>query len=261
MDSSQLNHEAAMIESSLFLEPEKNASAKQTGIKKDLKHILFLIYLYLLQGVPLGLAASIPFLLATRKVSYADQGTFTFAFYPFSIKLLWAPIVDSLFIKKFGRRKSWLIPIQLLIGIFMIVSANYCQFLVYNLQSKGDIIILTVIFTVFTFLAATQDIALDGWAISMLSKENVAWQSTCNGVGQTAGFFIGNISIIVFESSKFCNQYIRPFFNLPNQDYGIVSLQSKKKILFSLLGKNLIFFRVYVWIRLCFFVHFNYCFI
>lgn len=226
MDSSQLNHEAVMIESSLFLEPDKNQPKKQTGIKKDLKHIFFLIYLYLLQGVPLGLAASIPFILATRKVSYADQGTFSFVFYPFSIKLLWAPIVDSCFVHKFGRRKSWLIPVQLFIGLFMMVSASSCQSLAYNIQSKTDIIILTIIFTIFTFLAATQDIALDGWAISMLSKENVAWQSTCNGIGQTAGFFIGNISIIVFESSKFCNQYIRPFFNLPSQDYGIISLES-----------------------------------
>ncbi|RNA12214.1 acetyl-coenzyme A transporter 1 [Brachionus plicatilis] len=225
MDSSQLNHEAVMIESSLFLEPDKNAPSKHSGVKKDLKHIFFLIYLYLLQGVPLGLAASIPFLLATRKVSYADQGTFTFAFYPFSIKLLWAPIVDSCFFSRFGRRKSWLIPVQVLIGVFMIASANFAQSLAYNLNSKTDVVILTGIFTIFTFLAATQDIALDGWAISMLSKENVAWQSTCNGVGQTAGFFIGNISIIVFESAKFCNKYIRPFFNLPSQDSGIISLE------------------------------------
>jgi hypothetical protein len=33
-----------------------------------------------------------------------------------------------------------------------------------------DVIWLTVIFFFFTFLSATQDIAVDGWAISMLSK-------------------------------------------------------------------------------------------
>jgi hypothetical protein len=32
--------------------------------------------------------------------------------YPYSLKLLWSPIVDSLFSESFGRRKSWIIPIQ-----------------------------------------------------------------------------------------------------------------------------------------------------
>ena len=57
-------------------------------------------------GIPLGLTGSLPFILSSRKVSYSNQGTFSFAFWPFSLKLLWAPIVDSVFIKKIGRRKS-----------------------------------------------------------------------------------------------------------------------------------------------------------
>ena len=57
-------------------------------------------------------------------MSYADQGTFSFAFWPFSLKLLWAPIVDSIYSKRIGRRKSWLIPVQYAIGIFMICFAS-----------------------------------------------------------------------------------------------------------------------------------------
>jgi PAT family acetyl-CoA transporter-like MFS transporter 1 len=79
------------------------------------------------KGIPLGLTGSLPYILSSRKVSYADQGTFSFAFWPFSLKLLWAPIVDSLFIEKIGRRKSWLVPIQYLLGIFMILFANYTR--------------------------------------------------------------------------------------------------------------------------------------
>lgn len=170
MESTNINHEVVMIESSLFLKSTDINETKNLGIRKDLKKIFYLIYLYMLQGVPLGLAASIPIILASRKTSYSDQGTFTLVFYPFSVKLLWAPIVDSIYVNRFGRRKSWIMPVQLFIGVFMIASANYVQKLAYNIESKIDIIILTTIFTIFTFLAATQDIALDGWAISMLSK-------------------------------------------------------------------------------------------
>lgn len=93
--------------------------------RKDVHNIIFLMFLYFLQGVPLGLTGSLPFILSSRKVSYADQGTFSFAFWPFSLKLLWAPLVDSLYVKKFGRRKSWLVPMQYIMGIFMIVFADY----------------------------------------------------------------------------------------------------------------------------------------
>ena len=100
-------------------------SHKKGDWRKDFKNIALLTFLYLLQGLPLGLNSSLPYILSARKVSYADQGTFSFAFWPFSLKLLWAPLVDSIYVKKFGRRKSWLVPVQYLIGIFMFTFSNY----------------------------------------------------------------------------------------------------------------------------------------
>ena len=41
---------------------------------------------------PRGLAASIPLLLQERKTSYGSQAMFTLTAWPFSLKLLWAPI-------------------------------------------------------------------------------------------------------------------------------------------------------------------------
>jgi PAT family acetyl-CoA transporter-like MFS transporter 1 len=98
---------------------------KATNVRKDLHNIIFLMFLYFLQGIPLGLTGSLPFILGSRNVTYAQQGTFSFAFWPFSMKLLWAPVVDSVFIRKFGRRKSWLVPMQYIMGFFMIAFANY----------------------------------------------------------------------------------------------------------------------------------------
>jgi MFS transporter, PAT family, solute carrier family 33 (acetyl-CoA transportor), member 1 len=74
------------------------------------------------------------------------------------VKLLWAPIVDSIYFKKFGRRKTWLIPVQFLIGILMFSTANIAQKLIDQGQSKTDILILTIIFLIFNLLAATQGI-------------------------------------------------------------------------------------------------------
>ena len=105
--------------------------------RKDFKNIALLTFLYLLQGLPLGLNSSLPYILSARKVSYADQGTFSFAFWPFSLKLLWAPLVDSIYVKKFGRRKSWLVPVQYLIGIFMFTFSNYVNDLLEANKSES----------------------------------------------------------------------------------------------------------------------------
>ena len=68
----------------------------------------------------------------------------------------------------------------------------------------------------------------------IIIRENVSWQSQCNTVGQTAGFFVGFTLFIVLESTKFCNQYIRYFLSLPPQEFGLVTLKSNSLILNSL---------------------------
>lgn len=71
----------------------------------------------LLQGIPVGLAfGSIPFLLRS-KLSYSQIGLFSLCTYPYSLKLLWSPVVDSIFSPKLGRRKSWIVPIQTIVGL------------------------------------------------------------------------------------------------------------------------------------------------
>ena len=183
--------------------PEPNVEIKgQSGISGDERNIAILLFLYILQGIPLGLGAAIPLILTNRHVSYKEQAEFSFAYWPFSIKLLWAPIVDSLFITKFGRRKTWLVPVQYLIGITMLTLAKNVDYYLDggSDSSTPDVFTLTCMFFFLNFLAATQDIAVDGWALTMLQRHNVGYASTCNSVGQTAGYFIGYIGYMALES-------------------------------------------------------------
>merc|ERR1719433_2486099 len=66
--------------------------------------------------------------------------------------------------------------------------------------AEPNVTILTAMFFFLNFLAATQDIAVDGWALTMLQRHNVGYASTCNSVGQTAGYFIGYIGYMALES-------------------------------------------------------------
>jgi PAT family acetyl-CoA transporter-like MFS transporter 1 len=104
------------------------------------------------------------------------------------VKVLWSPIVDTVYFKKFGRRKSWLVPVQLLIGAFMIYLAQRVnEWMGDGIGQQPQIISLTVVFFMLWFLTATQDIAVDGWCLTMLERRNVGYAATCNAVGQTAG--------------------------------------------------------------------------
>ena len=39
-------------------------------------------------------------------------------------------------------------------------------------------------------------------------RENVGWASTCNSVGQTAGYFLGYVVFLALESKDFCVNYL-----------------------------------------------------
>lgn len=189
----------------------------------DRRNIALLLFLYTLQGIPLGMAASIPMFLQGRSVGYKQQAVFSLVYWPFSVKLLWAPIVDSLYITAVGRRKTWLVPVQYLLGLFMIAlsyNINYMLGTNDGNSSGVDIETLTIVFFILNFLAATQDIAVDGWALTILSKGKIGHASTCNSVGQTAGYFIGNVLFLALESKDFCNKYLR----FVPSDKGLVSI-------------------------------------
>lgn len=217
-DREMVDEEEALVQDS---DSEERHHKTRSGIRGELGSVCLLLFLYVLQGIPLGLAGSIPLIMQSKNVSYKDQAYFSFVFWPFSLKLLWAPLVDSVYVKRFGRRKSWLVPTQYLLGIFMLgLSFTVDSLLQISGPGGPDVITLTAVFFMLAFLAATQDIAVDGWALTMLSRENVGYASTCNSVGQTAGYFLGNVLFLALESADFCNKYLR----FEPQDQGIVTL-------------------------------------
>ena len=42
----------------------------------------------------------------------------------------------------------------------------------------------------------------------MFFREKVGYASTCNSVGQTAGFFLGYVVFLALESRDFCVNYL-----------------------------------------------------
>ena len=150
----------------------------------------------------MGLASSIPLLLQESGATYTDQSIFSLVSWPFSLKLLWAPVVDGFYHSAFGRRKSWLIPVQLLCGVMMVSSASAINDMLGGTTKRPDVPGLTTFFFILYFLMATQDIAVDGWAITMLSSRNIGWASTCNAIGQALGNVVSFILFMSLNSAE-----------------------------------------------------------
>lgn len=132
--------------------------------KQDRQNFLLLVLLYFLQGIPMGLATgSVPFLLKSH-LSYGQIGIYSLASYPYSLKLLWSPIVDAVWSPKLGRRKSWILPIQFLSGIGMIwLGSKAEQMMVAAGADNGaGVWNFTGWWFALVFMCATQDIAVDG---------------------------------------------------------------------------------------------------
>ena len=102
----------------------------------------------------------------------SEQARFSIVSYPFAFKLLWAPLVDSVYIPAFGRRKTWIVPAQAAIGLLLLVTGTRMEALLGDGEAPPDVGSLAVLFFIFYVLAATQDIAVDGLALTILSEKN-----------------------------------------------------------------------------------------
>lgn len=207
---------------SLEFETEQNDQPFVLGIsqlnKKDYANFWFLTILYLIQGIPVGLAfGSIPFLLKER-LSYTQVGFFTFASYPYSLKLLWSPVVDGFFIKGFGRRRSWIVPIQCFSSAVLLILSFQANAVIAD--AEQNLGYLTFVFGILVFGCATQDIAVDGWALTLLSHGALPYASTAQTIGINTGYFTSFTVFLALSSPEFANKFFR---STPGTD-GLVTL-------------------------------------
>ena len=72
-------------------------------------------------------ASSTAIAAEAARASYNANAIFALCSWPFSLKLLWAPIVDAVYFKRFGRRKSWLVPVQALAGLIMVGGSDFVE--------------------------------------------------------------------------------------------------------------------------------------
>ena len=64
----------------------------------------------------------------------ADMSFLTLLSLPFSFKFIWAPILDSYYIRSMGKRKTYIVIIQLIIAITLILITLNINSLINHLK-------------------------------------------------------------------------------------------------------------------------------
>jgi PAT family beta-lactamase induction signal transducer AmpG len=107
-------------------------------------------------GLPLLLTITVlQAWLSYNDISLATIGLMGLIGLPYSVKFLWAPLIDRFYVNYLGRRRFWLFLSQgcLVVGIFIL-----------GLQDPQISIRLIILSSLgITFFSATQDIAVDAY--------------------------------------------------------------------------------------------------
>lgn len=127
-----------------------------------------LLTLYFAQGLPAGfITQALPAILREYQVSLEMIGLSGMLLIPWALKFLWAPLVDKYFIAKWGRSRSWILPLQLLsaliVAIVGLIDPN-------QLSSPETLWAIYSLLFLLSLIGATHDVAADGLATRSLTR-------------------------------------------------------------------------------------------
>lgn len=119
-------------------------------------------------GLPILLVAgTLTARLATANIDIKTIGLFAYILMPYSLKFLWAPIVDAVDLpvlsRLLGRRRAWMLASQIAVGISLIAMAAGDPMTSLGLLAAAGFLM--------SFSAATQDIVIDAWRIESVPIE------------------------------------------------------------------------------------------
>jgi MFS family permease len=147
--------------------------------------------LYFVQGLPFGFQSKgLKLLLADDKAVPMTAVTLLgLLSLPWSFKPVWAPLVDRYGSARFGRRKSWIVPLMALLALTLAAAGltPYPELLV-------PLLAVVLLMNVF---ASMQDVPVDGLAVDLLADHELgagnAAQVSAYKIGMAVGgsIFIG----------------------------------------------------------------------
>jgi PAT family beta-lactamase induction signal transducer AmpG len=146
--------------------------------------VLIVVLLGFSAGLPLALSGeTLRVWLADRGVDLGTIGLLTLAGLPYTIKFLWAPVVDALHVpwltQRLGHRRGWLAASQLLLMAAIVFLGTRDPIAAPWMIGLGALLV--------AFASATQDIVIDAYRVESLPTDEQA----AGMAGYVAAYRIG----------------------------------------------------------------------
>jgi len=140
-------------------------------------------FLYLTEGIPNGFAMTAMVTQMRRQgIEPGQIALFTAAFsIPWAFKWLMGPVVDLFYSDRLGRRRLWIMAMQIMMCATLLAALPFAT-------NGVNVAVLSVLIIVHNVFAATQDVAIDALACGTLPEHE---RGTANGL-MFAGAFCGS---------------------------------------------------------------------
>ena len=147
------------------------------------KKMLITLSMGFVSGVPLLLTITLlQAWLTDEGISKSTIGLFALVGLPYSLKFIWAPLFDHFTVSRLGRRRGWLLIIQiLLIASIIILGMSDPAMNPFN---------VAVLATLVAFSSASQDIVIDAYRRESLTDE----EQTIGASAYVLGYRIGALA-------------------------------------------------------------------
>jgi MFS transporter, PAT family, beta-lactamase induction signal transducer AmpG len=157
------------------------------------KKIVLLGALYLVQGLPFGFQTKVlPVYLRERGSSLLAISLLGALSLPWMLKALWAPLVDRYGSARWGRRRSWIVPLQAGLALCCLGAA-------WVPPERQELLLGLVL--LMNLFAATQDVAVDGLAVDLLELNELGLGNSAQVVGYKLGMLTSG-GLLMWASSR-----------------------------------------------------------
>ena len=160
------------------------------------KRTAFVVLQSLASGLPLGLVwIAIPDWMRSIGVDIRVVGLITLAQAPWTFKLLWAPLMDRYVPPFWGRRRGWMAVTQIALFVVSLMLAGVGQ-------RPEAIWVVGALAMAIALASATQDIAIDAYAVEVLHKDEQGAASGARVAMYRAALFASSGLAIRCSSSR-----------------------------------------------------------
>ncbi|MEO1366614.1 MAG: MFS transporter, partial [Acidobacteriota bacterium] len=148
------------------------------------RKLFVLSLLYFVQGLPYGFqATAFPVYMRQEGVSLVGIGLASALSLPWLFKVVWGPWVDRFGSERFGRRRSWIVPLQVALAVACAVAAA--------VEPEGGLMTLLALVLMMNVCASTLDVAVDGLAVDVLDEHELGYGNIAQVVGYKVGMLTG----------------------------------------------------------------------